>query len=39
MPSAIDKIPIWAKSEEEFVKRTAFSLIAVIAVHDKKSEK
>ena len=27
-----------AKSEEEFVKRTAFSLIAVISVHDKKSE-
>lgn len=38
MPLAIEKIPIWAYSEKEFVKRTAFSLIAVIAVHDKKSE-
>ena len=38
MPLAISKIPVWAKSEEEFVKRTAFSLIAVISVHDKKSE-
>lgn len=38
IPLAIEKIPIWAKSEKEFVKRTAFSLIAVIAVHDKKSE-
>ncbi|MCQ2972283.1 MAG: DNA alkylation repair protein [archaeon] len=38
MPLAIAKIPVWVKAEEEFVKRTAFSLIAVIAVHDKKSE-
>ena len=38
MPLAIGKIPIWAKSDKEFTKRTAFSLIAVIAVHDKKSE-
>ena len=38
MPIAISKIPVWAKAEEEFVKRTAFSLIAVIAVHDKKSD-
>ena len=38
MPMAISKIPIWAKADAEFVKRTAFSLIAVIAVHDKKSE-
>ena len=37
-PKAISKIPEWAESEEEFVKRTAFSLIAVIAVHDKKSK-
>ena len=33
-PLAISKIPEWASSEKEFVKRTAFSLIAVIAVHD-----
>ena len=38
MPQAISKIPLWAESDKEFVKRTAFSLIAVIAVHDKKSE-
>ena len=37
IPLAITKIPIWATSKKEFVKRTAFSLIAVIAVHDKKS--
>lgn len=33
---AIEKIPEWAKSDEEFIKRTAFSLIAVLAVHEKK---
>ena len=38
MPLAISKISNWASSEKEFVKRTAFSLIAVIAVHDKKSK-
>ena len=38
MPQGISKIPLWAESDKEFVKRTAFSLIAVIAVHDKKSE-
>ena len=38
MSLAISKIPNWASSEKEFVKRTAFSLIAVIAVHDKKSK-
>ena len=32
---AIDKIFIWAESDKEFVKRTAFSLIAVLAVHNK----
>lgn len=29
------KIPQWAKSNKEFVKRAAFSMIAKIAVHDK----
>lgn len=38
MPLAIEMIPLWAESEREFVKRTAFSLIAVIAVHDKTSD-
>lgn len=38
IPDAIDNIFSWAKSEEEFVKRTAFSLIAVLAVHEKESD-
>jgi len=32
------KIRDWANREEEFVKRTAFSLIACLAWHDKKTE-
>jgi 3-methyladenine DNA glycosylase AlkD len=35
-PFVFDKINQFAKSDEEFVKRTAFSLIATIAVHHKK---
>jgi 3-methyladenine DNA glycosylase AlkD len=31
------KILDWSKREEEFVKRTAFSLIAYLAWHDKKA--
>lgn len=31
-----EKIPEYAKAEKEFVRRTAFVLIAVLAVHDKK---
>lgn len=31
-----DLIPKWIKSNKEFVRRTAFSLIAYLAVHDKK---
>jgi 3-methyladenine DNA glycosylase AlkD len=31
------KIFEWSTREEEFVKRAAFTLIAVLAVHDKKS--
>ena len=31
------KIVDWSQREEEFVKRTAFSLIACLAWHDKKS--
>lgn len=38
IPEAIDSIFIWAEAEEEFVKRTAFSLIAVLAVHNKDSD-
>lgn len=33
---AYNMIPKWAKSKKEFVRRTAFSLIAYLAVHDKK---
>lgn len=38
IPEAIENIFIWCKSDEEFVKRTAFSLIAVLAVHEKNSD-
>lgn len=38
LPEARDNIFIWCESEKEFVKRTAFSLIAVIAVRDKNAE-
>lgn len=38
VPEARDNIFIWCKAEEEFVKRTAFSLIAVLAVHEKQSD-
>ena len=37
-PYAFDKIFEWADRKEEFVRRTAFSLIAYIAVHDKKRD-
>ncbi len=36
-PIAWKKIYDWAKREEEFVKRGAFSIIAGLAVHDKKA--
>jgi 3-methyladenine DNA glycosylase AlkD len=35
-PFAYDKIKLWSTSKKEYVKRTAFSLLAVMAVHDKK---
>ena len=31
------KIDEWSMRKEEFVRRTAFSLLAVLAVHDKKA--
>ena len=34
---AWEKILDWSKREEEFVKRTAFSLIASLALHDKRA--
>ena len=36
-PFARKKINEWSKREEEFVKRTAFSLIACLAWHDKNA--
>lgn len=36
VPAAVARIPQWAVREEEFVKRTSFSLIACLAWHDKK---
>jgi 3-methyladenine DNA glycosylase AlkD len=37
-PLAVKKIHDWSKRDEEFVKRTAFALIACLAWHDKKAE-
>lgn len=36
LPEAHENIFIWCHSDEEFVKRTAYSLIAVLAVHEKE---
>ena len=38
IPKARENIFVWCNSDEEFVKRTAFSLIAVLAVHEKQSD-
>ncbi len=37
-PFAYQKIEEWSTREEEFVKRAAFTLIATLAVHDKKAD-
>jgi len=37
-PLAWKKISDWSDRDEEFVKRTAYSLLACIAWHDKKTE-
>jgi 3-methyladenine DNA glycosylase AlkD len=37
-PLAWKKIRDWSEREEEFVKRTAFALIACLAWHDKQTE-
>lgn len=37
-PYAYQKIMEWSSSEELFVKRAAFTLIATLAVHDKKAD-
>ncbi|MDP2720017.1 MAG: DNA alkylation repair protein [Dehalococcoidia bacterium] len=36
-PLAWEKVAEWSEREEEFVKRAAFTLIACLAWHDKKS--
>ncbi len=35
-PLAWARIPVWADGQPEFVKRAAFALLAVLAVHDKQ---
>ncbi|MCU7374703.1 DNA alkylation repair protein [Paucibacter sp. O1-1] len=35
-PLAWARIPVWAASREEFVRRAGYALLAVMAVHDKK---
>jgi len=37
-PFAYKKVFEWSLREEEFVKRSAFALIAVLGVHDKKAD-
>lgn len=37
-PFAYKKVFEWSTREEEFVKRAAFTMIAVLAVHDKKAD-
>ena len=36
-PYAYDRVKEWSRRKEEFVKRAAFSLMACLAVHDKKA--
>jgi len=36
VPHTWDKVAMWATSEEEFIKRAAFALLASVALHDKK---
>lgn len=36
-PHAFKKIPVWAKSKDEFVKRAAFALLASLTLHDKQA--
>ena len=38
VPLAWQKISDWSERDEEFVKRTAFSLMACLAWHDKKAK-
>ncbi|MDO5835873.1 MAG: DNA alkylation repair protein [Methanobacterium sp.] len=36
-PFAYEKVFQWSQRDEEFIKRAAFTLIAVLAVHDKRA--
>ena len=36
-PHAWQKIAVWARRPEEFVKRAAFALLASVALHDKRA--
>jgi 3-methyladenine DNA glycosylase AlkD len=36
-PHAWDKVTLWSKSKEEFVRRTAFALLWSLSVHDKRA--
>lgn len=38
VPHAYGKVKLWAKSEEEFIKRGAFALLACLALHDKSAD-
>jgi 3-methyladenine DNA glycosylase AlkD len=38
VPFAWDKIREWSRREEEYVKRTAFALLACLAWHSKEAE-
>ncbi len=33
VPHAWEKVPVWAKSEQEFIKRAAFALLACLSLH------
>ena len=37
-PMVYAKARLWMKADEEFVKRAGFTLMAVLAVHDKKAK-
>ena len=37
-PFAYEKVVEWAEKEAEFIKRAAFSMMAYLAVHDKKGD-
>lgn len=37
-PLAYKKVPQWAKSKKEFVKRASFALMASLALHDKTAD-